>query len=187
MDRRTFLSFAMEVIMIADTIRTILTNLPAFLCFAAIACAALRNRDHPWAHRYLSWILLLAVGVDGLWAGLFHVFFPAIASAQIGWEQSPFEFEIGVADIALGAIAVISFWRSLSFQSAAALYAIIFYGGVSIGHFMQAFRNDDYAADNFGVMLALTIARAVALSVLLWAAWKQTPSERLARGHHARA
>jgi hypothetical protein len=173
--------------MIADIIRTVLSNLPAILCIAAVICATLRRDDQHWARRYLSWILLLAVGVDGLWAGTFHVFFPAIASAQIGWQQSPFEFEIGVADIALGAVAVLSFWRSLSFQSAVALYAIIFYGGVSVGHFIQAFQNHDYAADNFGVLLALTIARAIALVVLLWAAWKQAPSERLREDYRARA
>ena len=153
--------------MIADTIRTILTNLPAFLCVAAVICATLIRRDQHWARRYLSWILLLAVGVDGLWAGLFH--------------------EVGVADIALGAVAVLAFWRSLSFQSAVALYAIIFYVGVTVGHFAQAFQNNDYAADNFGLLLALTIARAIALSILLWTAWKQSPSERPLEGDRASA
>jgi hypothetical protein len=176
-----------EVMMIADTIRTLLSNLPALLCIAAIVCATLRRDGDHWTARYLSWILLLAVGVDGLWAGIFHVFFPAIASAQIGWQQSPFEFEIGIADIALGAIAVISFWRSLSFQSAVASYAIIFYGGVSIGHFVQAFQNHDYAADNFGVLLALTIARAIALAILLWAVWKHAPADRLQESFRVRA
>jgi hypothetical protein len=173
--------------MIADTIRTLLSNLSVFLCIAAIVCATLSREGHHWTARYLSWILLLAVGLDGLWAGIFHVFFPAIASAQIGWQQSPFEFEIGVADIALGAIAVISFWRSLSFQSAVAIYAIVFYGGVSIGHFVQAFQNHDYAADNFGVLLVLTIVRAIALTVLLWAAWRQAHTERLRGSFRASA
>ncbi|MBO9124008.1 MULTISPECIES: DUF6790 family protein [unclassified Rhizobium] len=173
--------------MIADTIRIILAHLPAFLFIAAIICATLIKRDQHWSRRYLSWILLLAVGVDGLWAGIFHVFFPEIASAQIGWQQSPFEFEVGIADTALGAVAVLAFWRSLSFQSAVAVYAVIFYGGVTFGHFVQAFQNKDYAADNFGLLLALTIARAIALSILLWAAWKQSPSERHLESYRARA
>lgn len=159
--------------MIAQTIKLILTNLPVILCAAAIACAALSGGHGHGSRRYLSWMLLLAVGIDGLWAGIFHVFFPAIASAQIGWEPSPFEFEVGVADISLGVVAVVSFWRSLSFQSAVAGYAILFYVGVSIGHFVQAFGHGDYAADNFGLLLALTLARAVALGVLLIAAWNR--------------
>ncbi len=173
--------------MIAQTVRTILTNLPTFLFVAAVICPSLMTRDQPWPRRYLSWILLLAVGIDGLWAGIFHVFFPAIASAQIGWQQSPFEFEVGIADLALGLIGVLSFWRSLAFQSAVAIYAIVFYGGVAIGHFVQAFREGDYAADNFGLLLILTIARAIALAILLWAAWRMTATERLEESYHARS
>lgn len=160
--------------MIAQAIRMILTNLPVILCIAAIAFAALSRSDVHWSHRYLSWILLLAVGFDSIWAGVFHVFFPAIASAQIGWEPSPFEYEVGIADIALGIVAVISFWRSLSFQSAVAAYAILFYVGVSIGHFIQAFGHGDYAVDNFGLLLLLTVARALVLAILLVIAWNQT-------------
>jgi hypothetical protein len=159
--------------MIAQSIRFVLTNLPMLLCIAAIACAASFKSPEHWSRRYLSWLLLLAVGVDGIWAGIFHVFFPTIASAQIGWQPSPFEFEIGIADISLGVVAVASFWRSLSFQSAIASYAIIFYAGVTIGHFVQAFEHGDFAADNFGMLLALTIVRAVALAILLKVSWNQ--------------
>lgn len=162
--------------MIAQAIRLVLTHLPVLLCIAAIACAALSRQPGHWSRRYLAWILLLAVGVDSLWAGIFHVFFPAIASAQIGWQQSPFEFEVGVADISLGLIAVMSFWRSLAFQSAVAMYAILFYAGVSIGHFVQAFGHGDFSPDNFGALLALTIARAVALSILLKVVRSRAPN-----------
>jgi hypothetical protein len=53
----------------------------------------------PAAERFLSWILLLPIGVTGPWAGAFHVFFPATAAALIGWEVSPFQFEVGMADL----------------------------------------------------------------------------------------
>lgn len=173
--------------MIAQSIRTLLTNLPVLLCLAALVSPLLARSNKPWAHRYLAWVLLLAVGVDGLWAGIFHVFFPGIASAQIGWQPSPFEFEVGVADIALGAVAVISFWRSLAFQSAIATYAIVFYGGVSIGHFIQAFGHGNFATDNFGMLLVLTIARALVLAALLKAAWTQYPVLTRGDADHARS
>ncbi|QFY63397.1 hypothetical protein FZ934_24325 (plasmid) [Rhizobium grahamii] len=163
--------------MIAQSIRFILTNLPMLLFAAATACATCSRSPEHWSRRYLSWLLLLAVGVDGIWAGIFHVFFPAIASAQIGWQPSPFEYEIGIADISLGVVAVASFWRSLSFQSAIASYAIIFYAGVTIGHFIQAFAHGDFAADNFGVLLVVTIARAIGLAIILKISWSQ-PSLR---------
>jgi hypothetical protein len=163
--------------MIAETIRWILTNATLVLCVAAVICAALSRAATPWPRRYLAWLLLLGVGMDGIWAGIFHVFFPAIASAQIGWQPSPFEAEIGVADMSMGIVAVIAFWRSLSFQSAIAVYAALFFTGVSIGHFVQAFGHGNFAPDNFGVMLILTLARIVALGGLLWAAWRTHPHD----------
>jgi hypothetical protein len=46
------------------------------------AAAAARGRHGPVAERFLSWILLLPIGITGLWAGAFHVFFPATAAKQ---------------------------------------------------------------------------------------------------------
>ncbi|NKX17040.1 hypothetical protein HGG75_22545 [Ochrobactrum pseudogrignonense] len=85
---------------------------------------AIHKRDHTGT-RQLSWLLLLAVGIDGVWAGIFHVF-SAIASAQIGWSPSPFETEIGIADLAMGVVAITAFWCSRGFKCAIALYAILF-------------------------------------------------------------
>lgn len=169
--------------MIADAIQFILTNLPAFLCLAAVLIPAFVQRDRPWPHRYLAWVLLLAVGVDAVWAGLFHIFFPQIASAQIGWQPSPYEFEVGVADAAYGIIAIIAFWRSLPFKQAIASFAVLYYVGVSIGHFMQASAGDT-SPDNFGLLLILTIARAVLLVVLLWLTSRSPHADtRHSQGH----
>ena len=55
--------------------------------------------------RSLAWIVLLPIGVTGLWAGVFHVFFPAVSARYIGWEVSPFQFEVGMADLAIGVTA----------------------------------------------------------------------------------
>lgn len=156
--------------MIADAIQFVLSNIPLLTFIAAIICAATLDRDKPWAERYLAWILLLPVGVSGVWAGLFHIFFPAVASGQIGWQASPFETEIGIADVASGIVAIVAFWRSYAYKAAIALYTILAFAGFAIGHFYQAFAHNDFSPDNFGLMLVITIVIAVALSFLLWAA-----------------
>jgi uncharacterized membrane protein len=159
--------------MIAQAIALFISNLPLVFTVAAIICAATINTHTPWPQRYLSWILLLAVGATAVWGGLFHVFAPGIASAEIGWQPSPFEYEIGVSDIAMGIVAIIAFWRSLAFQSAIALFTILAYIGMDIGHFIQAFGHGNFSPDNFGILLFLTIAQVIGLSFLLWAAWRQ--------------
>ena len=157
--------------MIADAIKLVVSNVPLIMFVVAILVATIVRRPQPTAERYLAWLLLFSVGIDGIWAGIFHIFFPGVASGEIGWQPSPFEFEIGVADLSLRIVAVISFWRSLSFQSAIAFFAALFYAGVVIGHFNQAFAHGDYSPDNFGIMLIVTILRVVLIAILLRAAW----------------
>ena len=105
--------------MIGETIGFLLRNLPAVLLVAALVLAALRRGYGSTAERFLAWILLLPIGVTGLWAGLTHVFFPTVAAAHIGWQTSPFQFEVGMADLAVGITACLSFWQDLSFKAAA--------------------------------------------------------------------
>lgn len=165
--------------MIAETIKFILSNVSTIMFVAAIVIASLTRGFNSAPERYLAWLLLLSVGVSGIWAAIFHIFFPAIASAQIGWSVSPFEFEVGVADLALGVTAVIAFWRSLSFQSAVATYALVFYVGVTLGHLYQAFAHDNFSPDNFGALLFVTVLRAVLLGWLLHAAWRHRNTARV--------
>jgi hypothetical protein len=152
----------------ADAIRFVLSNVPA-ITFALAAIIALAHKNgEALASRLLAWLLLLTVGVSSLWAGLFHVFAPQMAAQSIGWEVSPFQFEIGVADISIGLVAIVSFWRGVAFKSAVVAYIVLFDIGVSIGHVRQAVQHSDYAANNFGLLLVLTVVQAVLLPLLLW-------------------
>jgi hypothetical protein len=113
--------------------------------------AAARRGHGPAAERFLSWILLLPIGITGLWAGAFHIFFPATAAALIGWEVSPFQFEVGMADLAIGLTACIAFWRDLSFKAAAVSVASIFLLGDAVGHVRQMWIAGNFAPGNAGV------------------------------------
>lgn len=147
-----------------EIIRAVLSNLHAVL-FAAAVLIALR-KGAPLAARLLEWLLLLPIGVGYVWAGFFHVFFPEVAAQSIGWQVSPFQFEIGVADMSIGLLAILSFWRSLPFKSAVALYIVLFSIGVTIGHVRQAM-GGDFASNNFGLLLFLTVAEIIIFPILL--------------------
>jgi hypothetical protein len=82
--------------------------------------------------------------------------------------RQPFQFEIGVADISIGLVGIASFWRSIAFKSAVVGYIVLFDIGVAIGHVRQAIMHSDYAANNFGLLLMLTILQAILPPVLLW-------------------
>jgi hypothetical protein len=136
--------------MMAETIAFVLRNLPVFLFVAALALAAAWRTGAPIADRLLNWILLLPIGVSGIWAAVFHLFFPEIAAADIGWQPSPFQFEVGMADLAMGIAACISFWRSLDFKAAVVIINAIFLLGDAIGHVRQMIAEGNFASGNAG-------------------------------------
>lgn len=156
--------------MIASAIRFALQNLPALLFVLALVMATARRGHGPTAERFLSWILLLPLGVTGLWAGAFHIFFPATAASLIGWQVSPFQFEVGMADLAIGATACIAFWRDLSFKAAAVCVASIFLLGDAIGHVRQMVMAGNFAPGNAGVPFYMDILCPVLAIALLLAA-----------------
>jgi Family of unknown function (DUF6790) len=54
------------------------------------------------ADRLLHYLILFPVGVMGLWAALGHLVFPAESAQAIGWAQSPFQSEVGSANLGIG-------------------------------------------------------------------------------------
>ena len=148
------------------------------LLIVALLAAAARRRHGPAAVRFLSWILLLPIGVTGLWAGAFHVFFPATAAKLIGWDVSPFQLEVGMADLAIGATAVIAFWRDLNFQAAAVSAASIFLLGDAVGHVKQMLIAGNFAPGNAGVPFYTDIICPVLAIALLVIAKQQSAAQK---------
>lgn len=157
--------------MVAESIAFLIRNLPAVLLVVALVLGAAgqpRKRDR--ASRFLGWILLLPIGVTGLWAGIAHVFFPKVAAALIGWEVSPFQYEVGVADLAVGVTACLAFWRPWEFRAAAVCAASIFLLGDAIGHVRQMLEAGNFAPGNAGVPFYMDIIAPLMSIVLLAAA-----------------
>jgi hypothetical protein len=155
---------------IAETIGFLLRNLPAVLFVIALVVAAARWRHGGGAERFLSWMLLLPIGLTGIWAGTFHVFFPTIAAKLIGWEVSPFQFEVGMADLAIGITACLAFWQSIGFKAAAVCAASIFLLGDAVGHVHQMLAAGNFAPGNAGVPFYMdVIAPALSITLLMMA------------------
>jgi hypothetical protein len=163
----------------AETIAFVLRNLPLFLFAAALVLAGLSRSGAPLPHRLLDWILLLPIGVSGIWAAVFHLFFPEVAAADIGWETSPFQLEVGMADLALGFTACISFWRSLDFKAAAVIANAIFLLGDAIGHVKQMIVAGNFASGNAGVPFIGDLVLPVLSLVLLIIAQRSKAAERI--------
>jgi hypothetical protein len=99
-----------------------------------------------------------------------HVFFPATAAKLIGWDVSPFQLEVGMADLAIGATAATAFWRDLNFKAAAVIVASIFLLGDAVGHVKQMLIAGNFAPGNAGVPFCMDIICPVLAITLLVAA-----------------
>jgi hypothetical protein len=153
--------------MIGAAIASVLRSLPALLFVAALVLAALPGRRGSFAERWLAWLLLLPIGVTGLWAGVMHVFFPATAAAYIGWEVSPFQFEVGMADLALGVTACMAFRCDWGFRAASVAATSAFLLGDAVGHVRQMMAAGNFAPGNAGVPFYMDIVCPVLAIILL--------------------
>jgi hypothetical protein len=79
-----------------------------FLIIGLIAAGtSLLNRPKPLrtnivAEAFFSYYLLFAIGINNLINFIFHVFFGDVAAKFIGWENSPFQAEVGFASLGVG-------------------------------------------------------------------------------------
>jgi hypothetical protein len=164
---------------IGTSIAFVLRNFTAIGFVVALVCAALSRRG-PVADRYLRWLLLLPIGLGGLWSGFFHVAFPELAAHFIGWQNSPFQFEVGMADLAIGVTACIAFGSSHGFKAATVVVNAVFLFGDAIGHIHQMFAANNFASGNAGPVFYLDIILPIATIVLLFLSRSSDTSGRAA-------
>jgi hypothetical protein len=147
----------------------VLNNLPGFLLVLSLICAAVPTK-RPAVERFLNWVLLLPIGIGTLWAAVFHLAFPALAAHYIGWQNSPFQFEVGTADLAFGTLGVVAFWSSMGFKTATVLAIALFLLGDAAGHVHQMMVTQNFAPGNAGLVFYMDILLPLLSGALLLSA-----------------
>jgi hypothetical protein len=99
----------------------------------------------------LLYLLVISVGAGALIAGFMHVFNGPATAEMIGWQPgSPFQYEVGVADLAFGLICVLCVLFRGSFWLAAIIANSFFLFGCMIGHIRSLAESGNLAAYNIG-------------------------------------
>jgi hypothetical protein len=86
---------------------------------------------------------------------------------HFGWQVSPFQFEVGMADLAIGVTACLAFWRELAFKAAAVSAASIFLLGDAVGHVREMMVAGNFAPGNAGVPFYMDVICPLPAIVLL--------------------
>src|ERR1700678_2994944 len=115
------------------------------------------------AATYLLYLLVIYVGLMGLLTAYAHVFRPVQTSASIGWSTSPYEYEVGMADLTVGVLGILCLWLRGNFWLATALANSVWLLGDAVGHIRQMELNNNHAANNSGIFLLVEIVAPLAI------------------------
>lgn len=126
---------------------------------------------------YVLWgeVLYYAVGIGLIYNGLLHAYVQDVTAGNIGWQPSPFEYELGWMEIPLGVVAMMSRRRGYEFRLASTIMFSTFTLTAGAQHIQQIRRNKNYAPGNAGLLI--WVYDIVAPIVLLTAAALSPPNK----------
>jgi Na+/melibiose symporter-like transporter len=147
---------------------------PILLWVAALACAGVAVWREPRPimrnfviDRLLRYLFLFPLGLQGLWAFIGHVFFAEQAAASIGWANTPFQYEVGVANLGLGLASLYAAFRGFEARLAVAIAAACFLIGAGLVHIRDIVTQGNLAPGNAGPIMITDFLTPIAILVLL--------------------
>lgn len=121
-----------------------------------------------------SYFLLFSIGCSFFYNFVMHSFFGETAARFIGWQQSPFQFEVGTASLGYAVVGFLAFRGSFGLRVAAVVGPAMFLLGAAGGHVYQMMITQNYAAGNAGVIFYTDIFIPVTGFVFLWLQYQFT-------------
>jgi hypothetical protein len=114
-----------------------------------------------------SYFLLFSIAFANLYNFVLHVFFGKVAAAFIGWEDSPFQLEVGFASLGFAALGLLAFKGSLDLRLAAIVGPACFLWGAAGGHVFQMMTAHNFAPGNAGVIFYRCLGSDLGLHISL--------------------
>ena len=148
------------------------TALPLLWLLVAAVGALIRTRHSPSRQATLEtwqrWWAIGALGCGSLWMVISFLAIPDVMATAIGFNRTPFEFEIAFANLGLAVMA----FRAASPNASArervtiGLGAGMFLWGAVIGHLYQWFANGDHGPGNTGGVLVYDLLIPAVMIIL---------------------
>jgi hypothetical protein len=109
-----------------------------------------KNRSKKYVLELLIiYLLVFCFGVNGIITFIAHVFFPAISAKALGWpDGGPFQFEVGIANLAIGSLGILTIWFRNRFALATIIANTIFLWGCAIEHLLTMAKYKQFAQSN---------------------------------------
>lgn len=145
--------------MIEHSIRFVLSNFTLTFLVLGLGAAALTllRRPRPWStaiivEELLAWFLFFSIGFSFFYNFVFHTFFGEVAARHIGWEDSPFQTELGWASLGYSLVGFLAFRADLRVRVAAVVGPSCFLLGAAGVHIADMIHTHNFAPGNAGVI-----------------------------------
>ena len=125
-------------------------------------------RDTKISEGLYSWVTLLPLGIGSLYSFVMHAFFPDFTAAVIGWPNSPFQYEVAMANLGFGLVALSAFHASFGFRLANVIGITCWLWGDAIGHVYQIITQHNFTAGNSGSWFWMDITCPLVLIICIF-------------------
>lgn len=116
---------------------------------------------------FLGYLFFFAVGLSGMWGFFFHAFFPNMAANFIGWQPSPFQFEVAMANLGMGVVGIFGLHATKAYRMAGMLFTACLLWGAAFGHVVQMITMNNDAPGNAGLIFYNDLLVPVLLIIFL--------------------
>ena len=120
--------------------------------------------------------LLFALGISFFYNFVMHVFFGAMSARFIGWQNSPFQAEVGFASLGFALVAFLAVRGCHGLRVGAVVGPAFFLLGAAAGHIREIVVAHNFAPGNAGVMLYMDVLIPVMGLALLWMEDQRMPA-----------
>ena len=98
----------------------------------------------------LLYLLFIFIGLGGVVGFAGHTFKAREIALEIGWQPSPFQFEVAMANLAFGVLGILCLWLRREFWTATGIGAAVLLLGCAYGHLRDMILHGNYAPYNVG-------------------------------------
>ncbi len=135
------------------------------------------NKSIPLAELSFRWLTLLPLGMTAIYAFIMHAFFPEFTAKTIGWTNNPFQYEVAMANLGFGVMAILAFTASYGFRLATVIGNTCWLWGDATGHVYQMLVNHNFAIGNAGSWFWLDVLMPLLLIICLAGLGKKDQAE----------
>ncbi len=119
---------------------------------------------------FMLYLFAISVGANGLGGAFGHLFLSDLVAEGVGWEAgSPFQLEMGFANLALGVLGIMAISRRGGFRTATIIATAVIGFGATIVHLIDIGETGNLAPGNTIQNLA-NITDPILLIILTWLA-----------------